>query len=121
MNEATATATAAARLIVTAIATLPGNLFEWIGPEGDLYHFYHVFTVVTVEDGREFIHPFAPFGRQADWQVEEFQAKVKARGSIDPILWDLYDRGPSLEERLREESILEDQVRRGVRWDPSRA
>lgn len=119
-NEAT-TAASAARLIVTSLATLPGNLFEWIGEEGDVFLFYRVFTVVTVEDGREFIHPFAPFGRQADDEVEAFQAKIRARGSIDPRHWDLHDRGPSLEERLRDEAEIEEQVRRGERWDPSRA
>jgi hypothetical protein len=89
------------RFKVVAVDRLDGPLFEEISEEGDLYHFYHVATAVTLEDGRRFVHDYQPAGFGAAEAAADFAAKVEARGSVDLSKgWTEIAEGPSLEERL---------------------
>jgi hypothetical protein len=75
---------------------------------------WHLYLRARAEDGREFAHPEA-FWRSRAAAAERLAARVRARGSIDPEVWNELEPEMPLEERWALMGRQEHEVRLGLR------
>jgi hypothetical protein len=94
--------------VVTAPVAFGGPAYEVRDEDGVSARFDYFVAVDTAEG--TWVHPKAFRGF---YEADVFAAKVAARGAIDPDHWDLYEEGPSLEERWEEEAHREALERAG--------